>query len=236
MSHGINVTASYTFGKVLDYADAWSGQVDPFLSPRARNYGPANFDRRQVFTSNFYWTLPKPGKYVGFRAVHWIADNWELAGVVRMMTGAPFTPGYSLVNGVVSPTGSPSEAARVQVIDPAAPPAQRFGPPPQPAGQGDVPWAVSSTAPQLGNLGKNTLRGPGTNNWDLSIYRRIHITDRVMGQLRLESYNTFNHTQFANVNSTLIFNTAGAQTNPAFEHPTTARPPRRVQLAIRLSF
>ena len=45
LSHGINVSASYTFSKALDASDAYSSAVDPFLDPRSRNYGPAGFDR-----------------------------------------------------------------------------------------------------------------------------------------------------------------------------------------------
>ena len=239
LSHGINVSASYTFSKALDTSDAYSSAVDPFLNPRSRNYGPAGYDRRQVFTSNFYYNLPKPGKKLGIRPVGWITDNWQLSGVVRMLTGAPITPGYSLITGINSPTGTPSDGARLQVINPTAPLAQRFGPPPEPAGQASLtnaPWSVASTDPQFGNLGKNTMTGPGTNNWDISVYRTIPFSEKGRAMLRLETYNTFNHTQFSGINSTAQFNTAGAQVNTAFLLPTSARPARYVQVAIRLSF
>jgi hypothetical protein len=240
VAHGVTVTASYTFSKALDTADAYSSAVDPFLDPRSRNYGPANFNRYQVFTGNFYYELPKPGKALGIRPLRWVADNWELSGVTRMLTGAPLTPGYSLVTGIASPTGSPSETAKAEVVNPTAPLAQRFGPPPEPAGQvtnlANAPWTVSSTAPQLGNLGKNTVTGPGTNDWDMSLYRKFRFTERFTGQLRLETYNTFNHTQFNAVNSTLQFNTQAQQINSAFMLPTNNRPPRYVQLAFRLMF
>jgi hypothetical protein len=238
LSHGLNVAASYTFSKALDFSDAYSGAVDPF-NARARSYGPAGFNRPHVFTTNFYYVLPKPGKATGIRPLGWVADNWEISGVVRMLTGAMITPGYNLVTGIASPTGSASETARMQVIDPNAPLAQRFGPPPEPAGQASLanaPWTVASTDPQLGNLGKNTLTGPGTNNWDLSLYRRLHLTERLTGQLRLETYNTFNHTQFSSINSTAQFNTLGQQVNAGFLLPDSARPPRYVQLAFRLMF
>jgi len=235
-THGFNLSSSYTFSKVLDCSDAYSGAVDPFVSPRVRNYGPAGFDRSHVFTSNFFWNLPRPGKYAHLRPVSWIGDNWQLSGVVRMLTGGPFTPSYALVNGIASPTGSASEAARPQVTNPAAPLALRFGPPPEPAGQANVPWVSTSTAPQLGNLGKNTAWYPGTNNWDLSVYRQIRIRERVSAQLRLESYNTFNHTQFSTVDTALRFDSTAKQVNTAFDLPTAARPPRRVQIALRLTF
>src|SRR5262249_37622461 len=152
---------------------------------------------RHVFTSSCYYRLPKPGRASGIRPLGIVTDNWELSGVARMLTGAPLTPTYTLITGLNSPTGSASETARVQVLDPNAPLAQRFGPPPEPAGQAtlaNAPWSVDSPLPQLGNLGKNTITGPGTNNWDLSIYRRIRVTERASAYLRFETYNTFNHT------------------------------------------
>jgi Carboxypeptidase regulatory-like domain len=237
--HGITISASYTFSKVLDASDAYSQAVDPFLSVKSRNYGPAGYDRRHVFTSNFYYLLPKPGQATGFRPLKMFADNWELSGVLRMLTGAPITPGYSLITGITTPTGSSSESARMQVLDPNAPIGQRFGPPPEPAGQASLtnaPWSVATTDPQFGNLGKNTYTGPGTNNWDLSIYRRLRLTERVNAYLRFETYATFNHTQFSGINSTAQFNTKGQQVNTAFLLPTGARPPRYVQIAARINF
>ena len=240
LSKGINISASYTYSKVLDASDAYSGAVDPFLNPRSRNYGPAGFDRRQVFTSNFYYSLPKLGVKTGIRPLGIITDNWEFSGVVRMLTGAPLTPGYSLVTGITSPTGTPSDSARLQVLDPNAPLAQRFGPPPEPAGQASLtnaPWLVSGTDPQYGNLGKNTVTGPGTENWDLSLYRTVPFREgRVRAMIRIETYNAFNHTQFSGINSTAQFNTAGQQINTAFLLPNAARPPRLMQIAMRVTF
>jgi hypothetical protein len=159
---------------------------------------------------------------------------------VRILTGASITPGYSLITGITTPTGTPSDSARLQVINPTASLAQRFGPPPEPAGQASLtnaPWSVAGTEPQFGNLGKNTMTGPGTNNWDLSLYRTIPFREgRVKAMLRLETYNTFNHTQFNGINSTAQFSTAGTQVNTAFLVPNGARPARYVQAAARLTF
>ena len=56
----------------------------------------------------------------GSRPLGWVTDNWTISGVVRMMTGGPTTPSYSLVNGIASPSGSPDDTARPQVIDASA--------------------------------------------------------------------------------------------------------------------
>ena len=91
------------------------------------------------------------------------------------------------------------------------------------------------------------LRGPGTNNWDVSIYKNFVIREgRLRGSVRFETYNTFNHTQFSSVDTGLnfraqstastILNRVYDQINPLFMQPTGARPPRRAQLALRLTF
>ena len=249
MAHNVTVNASYTFSKALDCSDGYSTGVDPLLNIRATDYGPANFDREHVFTLNFFWMLPKPGKLTGFKPLGWIADNWTLSGVVRMMTGGPVNlNSYQLINPIVSPTGTPTEGPRPEVVNPTAPlkpvfnqdgtitTTTRYAPAPEPAGENVVPWSVASTDPQFGNLGRNTFWGPGMNNWDLSIYREIHVTERLITQLRLESYNTFNHAQWETMNTTLQFDKTGTMVNSAFDTPLTARPARIVQVALRVWF
>jgi hypothetical protein len=126
------------------------------------------------------------------------------------------------------------------VVNPTAPLATRFGPPPEPAGQttlNNAAWLSSSPYPQFGNLGMNTMTGPGTNNWDLSLYRTIPFKDgRVKTMLRFETYNTFNHTQFSGFNSSPQFNTLGMNVNTQFLLPTSARPARLAQIAARVTF
>ena len=55
----------------------------------------------------------------------------------------------------------------------------------------------------LGNLGRNTERGPGVNNLDLALFKNVSITNGVRLQFRLESFNALNHTQFATVSTNL---------------------------------
>ncbi len=235
MSRNLNIAASYTWSKALDASDSYNQTVDPFLPARSRNYGPAGFNRTHVFNTNFYYNFPK--SRASFRPVRMIANGWTLSGVARINTGAPYTLAYGTLNGITNPTGSPSETARLQVLDPNAPLAQRFSPPPQPAGQGNLPWSSTSTAPQLGNLGRNTQTGFGTANFDLSFYRELKLTERVKSTLRFEGYNALNHTQFSGLDTTLKFdNTSGSNYNTLFSQPTSARPARVIQIALRVQF
>ena len=61
--------------------------------------------------------------------------------------------------------------------------------------------------------------------------------ERLNVQLRFETYNLFNHTQFSTINTTATFNPAtGAQTNGQFGAVTAARDPRQLQMAARVTF
>lgn len=219
-ARGLQIGGSYTFSKALGTAKGDTAKVSPFFSPRNYNYGPLDFDRTHVASIRYNWTLPRPGKRLNSRALKVVADNWQISGVTRINSGAPFTPGYNLVSGT-DISGSASEKARIVVTDPTADPVNRFG------------------APQrgtMGNAGVGILRGPGFANWDISMYRSINIAERKTLQLRFETYNTFNHTQFSAISQTARFDTTGAQIDPLFLEPTSARNARRIQLALRLNW
>ena len=61
----------------------------------------------------------------------------------------------------------------------------------------------------MGNTGRNQFRGPGINNWNISLYKNVIFKESTRLQLRLETFNTFNHTQFAVVNSNINANNPG---------------------------
>jgi hypothetical protein len=214
------VSVGYTFSKLLGTASTWNAAQSSFFAPRVRDYGILNYDRTQVLTLQYNCKLPQPSQYFRQRILGILTDHWEISGVSRFMSGAPFTPGINTVDGMDF-TGTPSESARPDVVNPQADPLNRFGRPARGA---------------FGNTGQNVLRGPGVNNWDISLYRQIPIRERKYLQLRFESYNTFNHTQFSAVSQSPRFDVQGNQVDPLFLQPTAARNARRVQLALRLNW
>src|SRR5690606_34651116 len=93
----------------------------------------------------------------------------------------------------------------------------------------------------------NTLRGPGLNNWDISVFKNFAYGERSSQslQLRMELYNAFNHTQWGGFNSNAQFNSAGQIVNlpsqvgqNGFGALTTVRnnSQRIIQFAAKLSF
>jgi hypothetical protein len=211
---------SYTFAKALGTSETDTTTIHPFYSPRKFNYGPLDYDRTHVLNLRYNWTLPQFGKKYDWGLARHITDGWQLSGITRHQSGAPFMPGFSLVSGLEI-TGTPTLGARLNVNDPSAPPESRFIPP---------------TRGQLGNIGEGILRRPGFVNWDLSVYRNIKLGEGKQFQLRVESYNTPNSPQWNTIDQTARYDQQNNQINSVFLQPLTARSPRRVQLAMRLTW
>ena len=87
-----------------------------------------------------------------------------------------------------------------------------------------------------GNAGRNVFRGPGLNNFDLSLFKTVRFTERIRGQLQVQTYNTLNHTQFTSVNTAATYSTAGVQTNGLFGQYTAAYKARQMQMVLRITF
>ena len=84
---------------------------------------------------------------------------------------------------------------------------------------------------------QRSFRGPGINNWDLSLIKNITIYERLHFQFRASAFNLSNHTQFSTMN------TAPPSIRPPARRPTAklgaftaARDPRQMQLGLRLVF
>jgi hypothetical protein len=89
----------------------------------------------------------------------------------------------------------------------------------------------------IGNAAKDLLRGPGINNWDISLFKTFATRrERLRIQVRVETYNTFNHSQFSVLDTAAQFDAAGRQINARFGEFTAARQPRRMQMALRLNW
>jgi len=178
--------------------------------------------------------------------LHTVADGWQLSGNTTFQTGSPFSPGFS-INGVANQniTGSYTEGARLALIG-------------QPATGSDDPYnrlnPAAFTQPKVGTVGleapRNYLINPGINNWNMSVQKEFVAKERLRLQLRADAFNTFNHTQFSGINSTLNFSalTGGTLTNlyknadgsvnnkNGFGTVSGARDPRIMQLVVRLQF
>jgi hypothetical protein len=231
-AHGVQFGLAYTWSKAMDWTDTDFGAVNnavPSSLFRAWNYGLAGFDRTQVAKVNWMWDIPKwKSASAPLRAV---VNNWQLFGIGTFQSGAPLGVGFTQTTAT-NFTGSPSVSARIDVNGNPYDVGSGYGPL-----QAFNPTVFSLPAVgTVGNPSKYLVRGPGLNNWDISIVKNIPLREKTRLQLRVEMYNALNHTQFSSINTTAQFNTAGVQTNTQFGQYTAAQNPRILQWAMRLEF
>ncbi|HEX4232649.1 MAG TPA: hypothetical protein VHZ07_28575 [Bryobacteraceae bacterium] len=223
---------AWTWSKAMDWTDSDFGAVNnavPASLFRAWNYGLAGFDRTQLAIINWIWDAPAWKSAIA--PVRAVANGWHVFGVTTFSSGAPLGVSFNQVTAT-NITGSPSVSARINVngnpynLGSGFSSLQAFNP-------------NVFALPAVGTLGdppKVLVRGPGINNWNISLVKSIPIRERVNMQFRAELYNAFNHTQFSSINITALFNSSGAQVNSQFGQYTAAQNPRIIQLAVRLQF
>ena len=92
----------------------------------------------------------------------------------------------------------------------------------------------------IGNAGRNNFAGPGMNNTDLSLSKRVYFgteNQRRFLELRLEAFNAFNHTQFSMVSSTDGGSGVSGDINSSkFGRILSASPGRTIQIGAKLNF
>jgi hypothetical protein len=219
---------SYTYSKDLGYQT----NISSYFNPRFWNYGLLSFDRTNVLTINYVYELPALSGKLGAKWLHAVTDDWRVSGVTTFSSGAVYTP--SLSTTYTSDISGSSEAARIQVVgDPYLPKSQRtFS-----KNFNTAAFALPAVG-TFGNAGIGVLRGPGTNNFDLTIGKKIPVGlgERRMLDFRAEAYNAFNHTQFTGIDSGARFDQSGNQTNLNFGAYNSARAGRVLAFTLRFAF
>jgi hypothetical protein len=227
-ARGLEVGIAYTYAKSLDYGSDERATATPALLPQTRVYGKSSFDQTHVLVANWQYNLPsvKSGRF----AV--LTQDWQFSGVASFSSGVPLginvnTGGADLLGG-----GGGADGQRVNLTcDPNLPTSEktvdRF-----------FNTSCISFAPKgdIGNAGKDVVRGPGRQNFDMSLFRNFKLGEERQLTFRWELYNIFNHTQFNQIDTTAIFNAAGQQTNPTFGQALGTSPARQMQLSLRFSF
>ena len=93
----------------------------------------------------------------------------------------------------------------------------------------------------FGTLGKGTLRGPSMFSWDMGVFKKIPLGEKVSMQFRVELFNVFNHPMFNNPATTLTSGNYGKITQTlanagSAQGDITSGGPRIIQLALKLTF
>jgi hypothetical protein len=220
--------ASYTYGKSMDWASSIQEQVNPF--DFRKEYAISAFDLKHNFVFSYNYELPFDKL---FRRSNRFTQGWAISGVTRFATGLPVTfqsfGDNALVqvqnNGVNSvsidlPDYNPSLGSLAINHDPRSNP---------------LAFNTKLFSPNaLGTFGTSSRRffyGPGIDNYDMALRKTTRIKESSSLEFRFETFNTFNHAQFAGANSV-----DGNRDSATFGQILKSQPGRVAQAALKLSF
>lgn len=237
---GLSFLASYTFSKSLDDVSSFNmtgsaanpvvGENDLAQNPfdLAAEKGRSLFDARHRFVLSYEWSLPfwqKPQNWYQH-----IVGDWQVNGIVTLMSGTPFTVfdsrDIALQGGAPEITGFSSQ--RPTLLSGQNPnagphqPDQWFNP------AAFSPLDPVANAGQFGSAGRNIVNGPAYANWDFSAFKSIPVSESKQIQFRAEFFNFLNHPNFRLPDSDV--------SSPAYNHILAAQPPRLIQVALKFLF
>jgi hypothetical protein len=229
-ARGLQYGVSWTYSKSMDYNSNNTEAVTTLVPVRVWNYGLSTFDRTHMLKANWTWDAPKVKSQ--FAPARVVLNGWQVSGIARFSSGAPLGISLSTTN-YPDITGTASLGARVDVIDrPTLDKSERtFS-----RNFNTSAFAIPKVG-TFGNAARTVIRGPGINNWDLSLFKNFPVGDRRRFQFRWEVYNALNHAQFSGLDVTARFDgSTGKQISSTFGQFTSARNPRQMQLALRFYF
>jgi Carboxypeptidase regulatory-like domain len=241
-SHGLSFLASYTYSKSIDDASSFNmtgsaakpvaGENDLAQNPfdLGAERGRSLFDARNRLVLSYQWSLPFWKQPHGWYQ-HAFGD-WQLNGIVTMMSGTPFTvfdstdfsvqgsapeisgffsnrpnvvAGQNPISGPRTPGAWLNRAAFQQIIQDPNSPVQQFG-----------------------TAGRNIAQGPGYADWDFSLFKNIRVAEGKEFQFRAEFFNLLNHPNFRLPDSDI--------SSPTFNQILEAQAPRLIQFALKFVF
>jgi hypothetical protein len=230
-AQGLQFGFAWTWSKNMNYAEGNFTEVAVYAPLRAWNYGKGSFDRTHNVNINYSWDLPRPSTLWNVRMVKSVLDGWQLSGITTFMSGSPM--GVSLATTDNADIAGGGDGVRPVMLQNAV----------LPRGERSLTRYFNTEAfgrPERGTFGnapKDIFRGPGINNWDISLLKNIPMPfEGHRLQFRTEFYNAFNHTQFSDVDTAARFDMAGRQVNTRFGQLIAARAPRQIQFSLRYVF
>lgn len=242
----------YTYSKSMDDKSAaagigatngYAGHMDEH-NPHL-DYARSDFDVGQRFVASYVWSLPiGKGKMLlgnASKPVEALVGGWELTGIATFQNGFPFSV---LAHDLYGLDVTATQRGTLNGPNPKVTknPAKWF----------DTSVFSQPLAGTFGNSGRNLMRGPGIENFDMGLAKSTQLFNRINLQLRLETFNTFNHTQYgidptdpsaaasgpgqAGLDTQVNDQTALGSASNNFGKMTTARPGRVVQLGAKVTF
>lgn len=230
----ISLNRRFTSNLTLQVAYTWSKLLttNPYDRTLAtydtydygRSYGPSTLNTPQMFVASYVYDFPFYRNQQGL-AGH-LLGGWELSGITTIQSGQSqiiqqFNDPFSAFPGGLGMTRAGDTVwIRPDVVgDPNGP---------KTVNEWFNPAAFANAVGHFGNAAPGVLLGPGLQVWDMSLMKNFKFAERVNLQLRLETFNTFNHGNPSSVDTTLGDSSFGAVNG--------WHDPRNVQIGAKINF
>jgi hypothetical protein len=240
-SGGLTLRGVYTFSKVLDDGDSVNATTSgggPALASNPFNLrsdkGRGTFDVTHVAVANATYALPigRGGRFFnngeGFASR--LISGWMVNSIVTLQIGFPFSPQLSYnpsnngdTRNPVRPFATPAFSGPTIIGSPA----KWFDP-----NAFLAPSNIPANGGFYGNVGRDTLVGPGLATWDFSALKDTRITERLNIQFRAEIFNLLNRANF-NLPNAVVFTPTGVSPT-AGAITSTSTTSRQVQFGLKL--
>jgi hypothetical protein len=242
LSRGLFFSGAYTWSKNIDQGSATfssnetsNASENPYPFIARLNRGPSDYDIAHNGVINFTWTIPSPGSFTGVSKE--MLAGWQLGGIFSAHTGPPFTVGITSdvagtgngrqrQNGAQRPNFNPLPGCSTNAINPG-----------QPSNYIKTQCFSIPAPGELGNLGRGTLRQPGYQEFDPSLFKTWTAAgERLRVQFRAEVFNAFNHANLQKGRTTIFDGKGNVIPTATLLAPPTLTDSREIQFGLRLNW
>ncbi|MCC6591518.1 MAG: TonB-dependent receptor [Bryobacterales bacterium] len=226
---GVSLRFNYVYSKNIDDGSVTvtqGGDNDLPQDPDSRKAerGLSNYDVRHYFASYWTWDIP------AFGGPRWLTAGWQWNTIATAAWGNPFSAvvGFDRARARFQAGTSPQRPDLIagRANNPILGGADRYF---------DSSAFALPAAGYFGNLGRNTLIGPGLVMVDVSVNKRFRVSERLEAQFRTEMFNSINHTNLAIPSQRTVFSSSGP-VGSAGRITATVTSARQLQLGLKLVF
>jgi hypothetical protein len=244
-------TFAYTYAHSIDTASGFRNRTSQVPTYNIQQFrGPSDYDITHRISVSGDWDLPFDRSWAS--GPKWLLKGWALRPIFTWHTGFPLNVngGFTTDPSSPGPSGAgdgylanavfASGVTQLAIYDPKSNQSSLSGQ----CTSIRCAWyfnpndlvPISSANTGYG-LPRNFFRGPGLTNLDLTLAKTTQIYENLKAELRLDAFNVFNHTEFANPDTNIFSSTFGQIINTADNGVTNAPGgPRILQVALRLAF
>jgi hypothetical protein len=238
LSRGLQVGVAYTWSKLLTTNPIDRGLATYNTYNLKQSYGLSTTNTPQMLSINYVYQEPY---FKQQRGLGWVLGGWELSGIVTIQSGQSLTVTQNNDPWALVTTTNSTQACTIsatQLTCPLYPGGLGTSSPrPNQSGSSKGPKTVgeffniaafSDAVGQFGTAAPGSVLGPGYQRWDTSLFKNFRFGERVGLQLRLETFNTFNHGSPSGIDTDVD--------DGAFGQVNAYHIPRNVQIGGKVTF